>query len=180
MSDESWLGIPGFEGLYEVSDLGRVRSMARTVYTGRSYGKRELPARILRPSVKRNGYLGVSLLRDGKVTYRSVHRLVLEAFVGPCPPGMEGCHGPNGQADNSLANLSWGTKTKNLGEDKRRDGTARTGETNVNAKLTEDDVREIRRLHALGVDHDVLAAQYPVSRSMIDKICTRECWAWVA
>jgi hypothetical protein len=92
---------------------------------------------------------------------------------------MEACHGPGGKLDNRLSNLEWGTPEKNNGADKRRDGTAYRGERHHRAKLTEDDVREIRRQGALGVPYSALATKYPVSPSMIGLICRRRAWAWV-
>lgn len=104
MSEENWLPAVGYVGRYEVSDLGRVRSVERTVRMGRSHGERVWVARMLKQRLKRNGYWQVALYQDGKAQHIAVHRLVLEAFVGPCPDGLEACHGPNGQDDNSLAN----------------------------------------------------------------------------
>lgn len=99
-----WRAVLGFESLYEVSDGGQVRSIARHGTNGR----------VPRPGVKRPyGHLLVSLYRDGKGTTRAVHRLVLEAFIGPRPARAE-CRHRNGQpSDNRLANLAWGTRSEN-------------------------------------------------------------------
>lgn len=95
--NESWRPVPGFEALYLVSDLGRVRS-ARS-------------GRVLVGDGTR--HLRVTLSRAGRTTRLLVHRLVLEAFVGPCPPGMESLHENDIGADNRLANLRWGTRSEN-------------------------------------------------------------------
>jgi len=68
-------------------------------------------------------YPCIGLSKNGIVKTFSVHRLVLEAFIGPCPKGLQCCHGHSGSANNRLLNLSWGTQEKNNGEDKQRDNT---------------------------------------------------------
>lgn len=104
---ERWLAIPGLDG-YEVSDQGNVRGLTRTIDVG--HGKRLLRGRVLKGSSNAKGYKRVYV---GSRRERLVHRLVLEAFVGPCPDGMEGCHN-NGKAyDNRLENLRWDTRSSN-------------------------------------------------------------------
>lgn len=118
---ERWLPVVGYEGLYEVSDLGRVRGINRTVF--RRNGK---PVRLRgmllaqRPNV--HGRLIVSFHRDYARWTEAIHRLVLTAFVGVCPEGMEGCHNNGNCADNRLTNLRWDTHLNNL-LDKVRHGT---------------------------------------------------------
>ena len=115
MKTEKWRPIIGFYGLYEVSDQGRVKSLARTLSLDRidKGGRRSVRERIL--SRKRVGrYAYVSLSMNGVVKTALVHRLVLEAFVGPCPDGMQCRHFPDRDGhNNSLKNLSWGTPTEN-------------------------------------------------------------------
>lgn len=112
-STERWLPVVGYEGYYEVSDYGRVRSLRREV-PSRNGQRQVVPGGVLRQSGLGNTpYLKVSLCRDrGQVT-RSVHSLVLEAFVGLRPDGMEACHGFGGQRDNRLQNLRWDTLSEN-------------------------------------------------------------------
>lgn len=103
---EQWRPIPGWDG-YEVSDLGSVRSRRR-------------PApRVLRPSVSPTGYLRVGLYGDNASGYRykpttlTVHRLVMAAFVGPCPDGKEVRHLDGDPANNRLGNLAYGSRSEN-------------------------------------------------------------------
>ena len=105
----------GYEGLYSVSDLGRVRSECRVVHRSDGTTQR-VRERILkpRPGGPLRNYLFVTLSRAGIQVSRKVHRLVLEAFVGPAPEGEEGCHGSGGSFDNRLANLRWGTRSENI------------------------------------------------------------------
>jgi hypothetical protein len=111
---ECWLPVAGHEGQYEVSDQGRVRSLARVVTVKASSYRpayaRSVPERILRPGPSNSGHLTVIL---GKHNTRLVHVLVLEAFVGPRPIGYEACHGLGGVSDNSLLNLRWDTRSSN-------------------------------------------------------------------
>lgn len=110
---EKWKPVVGFEGAYEVSNHGRVRSLKRTVM--RSNGSAlHLSQRILRPATaQRTGHLHVHFSVNGRGFTRYVHRLVLEAFVGPCPEGMEACHGDGNPVNNHLGNLRWDTSSEN-------------------------------------------------------------------
>lgn len=118
---ERWLDVGGFEGLYQVSDLGRIRSVDRGVSDGKGRTKK-MVGRVLRLSPDSRGYLVASVCKEGKRRIVRAHRLVLAAFVGPCPDGCEVRHGANGVEDNSVGNLSYGTHIKNQ-LDRRRDGT---------------------------------------------------------
>ena len=109
---EEWRPIPGFEGAYEVSDQGRVRSMTRVVI--RRNG-RPIPVkgRILR-SFKGDRYdhQAVGLGADRR-NRRYVHIVVLEAFIGPRPAGTEACHDDGDVFNNRLSNLRWDTPSSN-------------------------------------------------------------------
>lgn len=109
---EMWRPVVGWEDLYEVSDHGRVRSLDRIGRLGAS-GSRKYKGRVLRPIANELNYQKVSLCRDRHHEIRRIHRLVLEAFIGPCPPGMETRHRDGDPANNHLTNLRWGTKTDN-------------------------------------------------------------------
>lgn len=112
--DEIWKPIPGYEGYYEVSDHGQVRGVTRKVL--RSDGlKTTVPGRILAHSVKpRTGHRYVRLMMNGEGKVKSVHRLVLEAFVGPCPEGMVACHFDDDPDNNHVSNLRWATISDNV------------------------------------------------------------------
>lgn len=121
MNHEIWRQIPGWEGYYEVSNLGHVRSMDRIVSTSR--GNRFYKGKILNSGTNRHGYPLVALSMPGKPCQsKKIHRLVLLAFCGPCPDGMEACHNNGNRADARLENLRWDTPSNNH-LDKRRHGT---------------------------------------------------------
>jgi len=119
---ERWKWVVGYEGLYEVSDLGRVRSVDRVV-RGKYGGPRNLVGKVMRLTpITKCGYPSVRLSKEGVVTTVLAHRLAAVAWIGPCPDDQQVRHGPNGVADNSISNLSYGTRSENE-LDCRRDGT---------------------------------------------------------
>ena len=115
-SGEYWLPIPDYPA-YSVSNLGRIYSHPRVDALGRRIGDR-----ILRPANNGGGYPFIGLWRDGVRKSHQVHRLVLTAFVGPCPDGMEGCHNDGNPMNSRLDNLRWDTRSGNH-LDKRKHGT---------------------------------------------------------
>ncbi|MCV7100052.1 NUMOD4 motif-containing HNH endonuclease [Mycobacterium palustre] len=129
---ERWLSIPGWEGFYEVSDLGRVRSVDRVIVHPIS-GPSALKGRILKQSpTSDGGHLVVTLVDSigGRRRVAKVHHLVLEAFVGPRPHGMESCHRNDIGTDNSLTNLRWDTRSSNV-RDQIRNGRHRNNLPNA-------------------------------------------------
>lgn len=108
---ENWRPVVGWEDLYEVSDQGRVRSRDRIVPS--RGGTRVAAGRVLRPGPTQSGRRTVSLSRDGHARPRRIYLLVLEAFVGPRPPGMCGCHNDGNPSNDALVNLRWDTWSGN-------------------------------------------------------------------
>ncbi len=160
-----WLPVVGYEKQYEVSNHGQVRSTSR--------------AHILKPDVHpRDGYLRVGLYKGGKARKFLVHRLVLEAFVGPCPSGLECAHEDGDPANNRLGNFRWDTRVNNFA-DRDRHGTTARGERQGSSKLTESDVREMRRLYDSGVAQTKLASEFGVSQARVSKIVRKEGWSHV-
>ena len=178
---ERWLPVVGFEDLYEVSDLGHVRSLDREVTVSMPYGTtvRHYPSRLLDGYVRDDGYPEVTLCRQGKRHKRMVHLLVLAAHAGPCPPDQEARHGPAGKLDASLANLCYGTRAQNVGPDRVRDGQDNRGERQGSHKLTEEQVLEIRRRRAEGAELQPLAEMFGVTFQTISNVCTGRSWSWL-
>lgn len=119
--NEVWLPVPGTNGIYEASSLGRIRSIDRveTQRNGRQYHRR---GKILAMHVNRNGYLQTSTRVNGKPFERMVHRLVLAAFTGEFPEGMQVCHNDGNPQNNRIENLRWGTYSDNV-HDRIKHGT---------------------------------------------------------
>lgn len=170
MTAERWLPIVGFEDLYEVSDLGRVRSLDRKVKRGSRL--LTVHGRIMTPSKVGKGYRKVALCCDGEQTHRTVHDLVLSAFRGPRPAGKEAAHNNGKPADNRLENLRWDTRSGNF-LDKNSHGTATIGERHGRRKLTAEDVRVIR---AAPGNQDIIADRFGISRSQVYRIKTGQNW----
>lgn len=111
---EEWRDVPGWEGYYQVSDQGRVKSVARII--NRSDGTVwPIKERVLRSTTK-TGYHTVQLSRNGKPVRFYVHRLVLLAFIGDAGPGFEVCHNDGQKDNNILSNLRWDTHSANGGD----------------------------------------------------------------
>ena len=132
------------------------------------------PWRPLQP-IERHGYLTVNLtLGGGKKTALRIHRLVLEAFVGPCPEGMVCCHNDGDPANNGLENLRWDSHQANS-DDALKHGTQARG-TALKPKLSEDDVLAIRRLRAEGFSVGKIAGGFDVSQSNVKAIVRGLSW----
>ena len=177
---ERWVAVPGYEGAYEVSDLGRVRSLRRRVWTMSRWGhmvRTTVPERILKASNSGGPYMRVNLCADGRRDFRSVARMVLEAFEGPCPVGEEARHLNGVSADNRLINLAYGTPKQNA-EDRDSHGTTKRGEGSPRAVLSEDDVRRIRE-NAQSLRQVDLADEFGVCQSHISKIQRGGVWSHV-
>jgi len=179
MSEERWLPVVGFEGVYEVSDLGRVRSLERFI-DHKIRGRVIRWGTMLKLHFNPSGYWRVTLHRGRSQFYRLVHRMVLEAFVGQCPEGWE-CRHLNGvRTDARLENLCWGTKVENAA-DRDRHGRRNPprGEISGTAKLNRVQVRQIRELRSEGMLTREIAVRFGVSRPTVSVICSRKTWAWL-
>lgn len=173
---EAWRTIPGFEGYYEASDQGRIRSVDRNiVFEHPTHGtiRQRLRGKILRPGRMTAGYLFVVLSWRGKVTNHAVSRLVLEAFVGPCPDGHQAKSLNDDRADCRLTNLAWQTIPE-IRTQAFASGATPVGERHYRAKLTSADIAEIRA--ATGIAQGELATRFGVSRSVIYAIRRGVTW----
>lgn len=176
---ERWLPVVGYEGFYEISDFGRLRSVDRKA---RVCGgdMRPVSGALMTPQPS-NGYLRVMLSNGKGKASVAIHRLVLEAFVGPCPPGMQCRHFPDRtRTNNRLENLSWGTRIENAA-DMTVHGTRfiARGELCGKAKLTAKQVIEMRRRRVAGESTIDLAASFGVTSMAVSNICNGLRWAWL-
>ena len=174
---EEWRPVAGYEGFYEVSSLGRVRSLERIVM--RSDGRTcRVAARFMRFRKKPWGHLIVTLCRNARYRTFYVHQLVAIAFLGPIPEGLQVRHGPQGVADNSVSNLSYGTPKENQA-DRKRDGTRLEGSQCSWAKISEADVLQIKQGVAAGISQRHFARLYGISPALICRIVSGHVWKHV-
>lgn len=170
---EQWKPVPGYEGLYEVSDQGSVKTLHGRRWNGNHWG--QVPFRLMKQTVGRQGYPVVRLTKDGKGKTCTVHTLVLLAFVGPKPPGQECRHLNGNREDPRLCNLAWGLPIENT-YDRIKHGTMPRGIKHHKAKLTEDQIRQIRK--ATGT-HRSIGAKFGISTSLVSTIKSGKSWAHI-
>lgn len=164
---ETWKPIPGFRG-YEVSDQGRVRSFKKSRGAG-VWTIEDNAQRVMKPSKDSNGYWNLALLNDGKRHRQRVGHLVLLAFVGPRPEGMETCHNNGDAGDDRLENLRYDTHAENMLDAKRHGSMIGSV-----SSFTEAEVVEMRQLRADGMIYREIAQECGCSVSYIDQICRGE------
>jgi hypothetical protein len=173
---ERWLPVVGYEGLYEVTNRGRVRSLDRNVTT--RAGVRRYKGRALRSTLV-NGYPWVTLSLVGKLTARPVHQLVMEAFVGPRPEGQEVRHLNDIKTDCRWPeNLAYGTKKENFA-DRLVNGKGNRGERHGLAVTNRDVVASVRARVAAGERQCDVAAQTGLTRANVWAIVHGKSWDWI-
>lgn len=167
---ETWAAIPEYEGIYEASSFGRIRRIANIP------NARKAPY-YLKPLNHPGGYVMVALHKDKKQIHRLIHRLVMLAFHGASK--LEVNHLDGDKKNNALANLEYVTPKQN-GAHAAASGLTARGEKQGRSKLTETQVREIRRLRELGHTLQALATQFHVNNMNIHYIVMRKTWKHVA
>lgn len=168
---EEWRDVVGYEGWYQVSDMGRVRRVAA--------GKGAKPGMVLKPTEHDRGYQTVVLSREYVKHRRYIHRLVAGAFIGDCPVGYEVNHRNGNREDNRLVNLEYVTPSENILHSINVTKTGTFGENHPSSKLSESKVREIRGLLDSGFSQNRVAQTFGVSRGTICDISTGKTWKHV-
>lgn len=181
MAEEEWRSVVGWEGFYEVSSHGRVRSLDRLVRCKPSRNKdgfQQFKGKAMKPSIRTDGYYVICLSREGEVRSRVVvHRLVAEAFVVNADNKKFVNHINGDKLDNRPENLEWVTQAENNAHAwKTGLNYARYGSRTSNAKLTEEQVREIRRRLDEGDSIKNVALAFKMSYPAIDGIKNRRNW----
>lgn len=176
---EIWKDVPGYEGKYQASTYGRIRSLGR-FRVGRYGNLCKISGKMLKFTTMDNGYLAISMHLNSAQKTRLVHQVVLETFVGPCPPGMQTRHFPDAdKSNNRLANLEWASHQQNM-KDQYEQGTLVKGEASCKAKITEQDVRRIRARANSGESQRSIMKDYPsIGQMQISRIVRREQWKHV-
>lgn len=161
---EKWRPVLGYEGIYEISNEGALRSVAGRVKKSGFYG---------RP------YRSAILSKDGKCRTVDIHTLVCEAFHGPRPPGQWARHLDGDRSNNRDANLAWGTPKDNM-RDQYIHGTRIRGVSVSHAVLDDAKVREIRRLSAQGLSQTKIARIIGASQPTVSTVVRGTRWQHVA
>lgn len=151
---EVWRSIPGYEGRYEVSDIGSVRNSAGRLIVSKVSGK----------------YLSVGIYKHRtQRRNHSVHVLVLLAFKGPRPPGLVGAHLDGDRSNNAAGNLAWVTPAENESH-KRAHRELRGGTLSTTGKFSDAQVQIIREAYALGLSAEKIATLTDVWPASVHKI----------
>ena len=172
---EIWKDIKGYEGLYQVSSYGRIKSLARTT----SQNKR-LPERLRVLSVDKYGYMCVNLSKDGKVKLLKVHRLVCEAFIENPDRKPQVNHIDGNKGNNHVENLEWCTGSENIihaFETGLKEGfhISKYGEKNSRCKVSDQEAEEIRRLHHdEKITYSRIAERFQISPHQVSRIVRGE------
>jgi hypothetical protein len=182
LPDEEWRDVVDLEGLYMVSNLGRVKALPQP-YGGNSNRRREYLVKSY-PDI--HGYPKVHLAKDGTKPHLFVHRLVAAAFIGPRPEGQVVNHLNGDVADARPENLEYVTQSGNMQHARKVLGWKGSkppllaGERNNHAKLTAEQVVEIRRLAATGqYTHKEIGRMFGIQRSPVGNIVHRRIWKHV-
>ena len=183
MNTEMWKPVPRFAGLYEVSNLGRIRSLDRSYMMTNVFSpvifKRTWRGRIMKLKPDKNGYLRFDACVSDVNKTLSVAACVCEAFNGPKPKGKQINHKDGKVANNVPTNLEWVTNSENMLHQKRVLGHGR-GEDHPASKVTEDAVRLIRAAKNEGWSLSFLAERYNINQATVSNICRRKTWRHVA
>ena len=177
-----WKSTPGFEGVLEVSNDGRVRTLPHLAHcTRKGVAMTQLrPGKVLSPYIARNGYPTIPVMRQGKRKKYTVHRLVAAAFCEGYDPSLTVNHINGVKTDNRAENLEWVSLARNT-QLQWRDGLVNLrGENQPMSKLTARKVRIIRRLLALGATCNEVGELADITPTMIYRIRDGAAWQSVA
>jgi len=171
--EEIWKPVVGYEGLYEVSNTGKIKAIERALFYRGCY--RVHKERVLNQETYAQGYLRVTLSKNNLPKRRSVHRAVAQAFL-PNPENKETINHKNGiKTDNSVENLEWATWTENNRHAIATGLNKNKGENGSGAKLKTENVLFIRESKG-SLTRYVLAEMFAISVSTIENIWYRKTW----
>ncbi|OQB09043.1 MAG: NUMOD4 motif protein [Parcubacteria group bacterium ADurb.Bin216] len=177
MIQEVWKPVVGYEGYYQVSNLGNVRSIDRTINGGR-WGTEKRIGMPIKLRYTDDHHINVKLHKDGKRSTHHVAALMLEAFVSKRPDGMLACHNDGNGHHNELSNIRWDTPKGNSA-DTIKHGRQIKGEIHPSSKLKEEEVGMIKKLISNGISVSIIAKIFKVSRATINKIKFGVTWTHI-
>lgn len=182
--DELWMPIPGYDGKYFASNLGRIKAAQQKIKHCPKgvWMERVIPARVLRTNSDKHGYKRTTLTINGGTEPWLVHRLVAMTFIPnpdslPCVNHIDGC-----KFNNRIENLEWVTHAQNMAHAAAMGlmpGNSGPGEESPAAKLTDDCVRAIKARLAAGEGATSIARDYPVTPSAIREIKAGRSWSHI-
>ena len=189
---EYWADVEGYEGYYQISNYGNVRSLDRVIKekTGKT---QTLKGRILKPRINPGGYYYIGLGKNGTKATFAVHQLEAQAFIpNPASPDGERAdskptvnHIDGNKLNNNLSNLEWASYSENLSHAyktglRQAVKSSEVGSKNYKRKLKPEQVLEIKRLLATGnLTHKEIATQFGVSKSIVGKINSNKYWSHI-
>ena len=173
IEDEIWKDIPGYEGKYQVSNYGRVKSLERWVDNGSEKGY-VIPERMKVPTLNTNGYLMVSLYKDNKEKHFTIHRLVAKTFHA-VEFGNVVNHIDGNKFNNRPENLEIVTSTENNRHAFATGLNSGKNETHYRTNLTNEQVREMKRLGKYGT-YKQIAKDFNTTESIVNHIFRGDSW----
>jgi len=178
---EEWKDIQGYEGIYQVNNIGRIRSIERKVFVNGYWRNksayRNIPEKILGQSINNRGYARVCFTGGKKEITKQIHRLVALAFIPQITGKLYINHIDGNKLNNKVENLEWCTNKENRDHAVRLGLLDIKGESNYNARVTNQQVLEIRSKHKPRVyGFKKLAIEYNVSVPTIAAIVQRKTW----
>lgn len=174
---EEWRDIKDFEGFYQVSSLGNIRSLDRLVNGSRKKGLQRAIGKPIKPQRRRSGHYDVLLKKNGLQKRMWVHRIVAQTFLDNPDSLPIVNHLDHNPGNNEVSNLEWCTQGHNVRHchDNGR-GNPRRGERSWSAKLTEAQVLEIRNRYKMGEVGVRLAKEFKIHPEYIYRITSRKNW----
>lgn len=173
---EIWKDIEGYEGLYQISNLGRVKSLKRICQS--AVGGRTVPEIVRKPRYNKDGYMYVNLHKDGVRKSKKIHRMVAEAFI-PNPENKPEVNHIIDKRHNDWESLEWVTKSENEKHAHAIGKKNHKGSNHSQAKLSEGKVMCILEMSLLGISGRDISFIYGVSDSTIYSILSGKKWTHV-
>lgn len=178
VSVEIWKPIPEWEGVYEASNEGRIRSLDKTITAVSRWGTPQVyfrAGKVLKPKADKDGYLGCHLVHAGRNKHYKVHQLVCMAFHGPAPAGHVVAHGDGTRTNNASENLRWATTQENH-RDRWKHGTEPVGAKHPRARVTPQMAKAITKRWRHGETQAAIGADIGISQTTIGKIVNGQHW----
>lgn len=175
---EIFRDIPKYEGLYQISNFGKVKSLDRIINSGIKYNSKVLrKGRILKSCTDKYGYLKVLLHKDGVKKNKNIHRLVASSWLNDFSESKQVNHKDGNKLNNYVGNLEMLTNDENIAHGVRHN-LFRFGENHPNTKLTKSDVLDIKNRYNLMKESSYsISLKYGVCRQTIMNIISGRTWA---